>query len=1045
MELIAGLGLSGLILSNGTVNQKNNISDTAIKIDKLNSLSLSQQKTRDLLGKNIYSNISYGQIYRDIDAKEQKQYDISRRPNTNVINPISEICTNPNKNMTGNNIELMSMYDNDSVFSDDYQIPFNKAVSLRQPQRKQMNRYNSPSNNSNDVESQNFYSDVLSEDAMYEKQLQQHMKNNLKKTTVKKNIKNSVGNKNNNNNIVSNKNNNNVIGNKNNNVSNSQNKKPNLPNTTCRSDFDDQFDPLEFDYKKKLPDTYNNTSSSYKVTNGFNVTESDFDGKASGSYGVTSDMTHNNMLPQFKTKTFGFNPEREGKLQNVLNQKLELFSGSDQALQFRHKSEVDTMFSPSTNYTETVSGMPNFSNFFQSRVIPSQTRNGELPFPTVKVTPGLNLGYYETGNSGPYDRSFRPTPKTVDELRVVTDPKVSWTAPMKPGYKYSKGPTIGSVEHKGPDSFYFIDPSSVAPTNGDHVAPRLTGKFALDPSARAQTAENTHLNPISNMEANTPEYLQGQFSTPFKRTYETDGPRGQNRENFGNVMANYTPLDATMRSTDNQHLGTTKGNYNELPLMNFMNAIPDQTLKDIILEDNGRKNLGIISNKINGYLFNTINSIPDPTLRSIISENVKLKQINGNHQQGQLFNSENAITDPNMRNLSENNIYVKPISNKEQGYLFDYVNGTPDPNLKAIINACWGSGGKGFTGNHQQNQMFDYQNGVTDVNIRNLTENQKYQSTITGNHQQNQMFDYQNGVTDVNIRNLTENQKYQSAITGNHQQNQMFDYQNGVTDVNMRNLTENQKYQSTITGNHQQNQMFDYKNGIPDETLRSIISDIQRMASFNGNHTAGQLVNYVNAIPDTTLKELTENNVNLKGFQGNQLKTYMVNYLNAVPDTTLRELTENNTNIKGFKGNHQQGNFFNFINGTPDITMRNTTENTKIIKGVKGNHQQGNFFNFVNGVPDITMRNTTENNTNIIGFKGNHQQLRSQSDVSNALINSNREIVLTKREGENGCLQTEGKTAFFTEYEFCDDNAKKFPVFSSNRLKTTIKNELYFG
>ena len=106
MELIVGLGLSLLILSNGQINQKNNISDSAIKINKLNSLTSSQQKTKDLLGKNIYSNISYGQIYRDINKKEQKQYDISRQPNTNVINPISNICSKPIKVQTGYNIVL---------------------------------------------------------------------------------------------------------------------------------------------------------------------------------------------------------------------------------------------------------------------------------------------------------------------------------------------------------------------------------------------------------------------------------------------------------------------------------------------------------------------------------------------------------------------------------------------------------------------------------------------------------------------------------------------------------------------------------------------------------------------------------------------------------------------------------------------------------------------------------------------------------------------------------------------------------------------------
>ena len=123
--------------------------------------------------------------------------------------------------------------------------------------------------------------------------------------------------------------------------------------------------------------------------------------------------------------------------------------------------------------------------------------------------------------------------------------------------------------------------------------------------------------------------------------------------------------------------------------------------------------------------------------------------------------------------------------------------------------------------------------------------------------------------------------------------------------------------------------------------------------------------------------------------------------------------------------------------------MRNLTENNTNIIGTKGNQFKNINFNFDNGIPDITMRNLTENNVNIIGTKGNNTQLRSRLDASNALINSNREIVLTKREGENGCNQTEGKTAFFTEYEFCDDKPKNIPIYGNTRLLTSMKNELF--
>lgn len=861
MELLASLGLAGAILENNAVP-----SHYVNKPQKQN-FNANDVKTAP---KNIYNNANLFHTYQEIDKKAQKQYHLSKQLPTNVISPISKICNKPNKIMTGNNIELMTGYNNyndeDSEFSNDYQIP---AIKQQRQQKQQKRTFDNASPSLNSADEYNpaikhhsknvtFANDILSEDGLYR---QQQIQKRIKQKDV-----------------------------------------------PCKDEFLEQFQPLSFDFDKAMPNTFNNTSSTYKITNNENMDTSTFNRKEDGRYGVTGDMTHNNMMPQFSGKTFGLNPERDKKYSDVILQKVDLFTGSDQALEFRHKSEVKTMFAPSNGYVESVTGAPNFSNFFQSRVPVSQIRNGERPFEPVKTSPGLNIGYYETS---PFVRQdpFRPTPKTVDELRVLTNPKVSYTAPVGPAYKYNKGPMIGAVNKKGPDSFYWVDPSSVAPTNGNYYGNRLTGKFALDPTSRQMTAETKHLNPISNREGATPEYMRGQFATPFKTSHETDGPRGAQRENMGMVMMNYDAPDNTQRATETGYLGTATGNYREVPLINFLNAIPDTTSREIILSDNGRKNLGVVSNKINGYLFNKINSIPDPTIRAIIGENVKLAQFNGNHNQGYMFNDKNATPDQTMRNTTENNIYVKPISNKEQGYLVDYLNATPDPTLRNLINAFWGNEGKGFTGNKQQQFAFDY------------------------------------------------------------------------------------------------------KNAIPDETLRSVLSQVVRLGTIDGNKSATYLANYVNLTPDATLREFTETNQNLVGFTGNQLKTYLVNYLNMIPDTTIREITGEQQNMIGFSGNKQDGQAFNYANGVPDITMRNTTEATK----------------------------------NIIGFSGNHTQTRSQSDVSNALINTNREIVLTRRHGENGVHQTQGKTAFFTEYTFCDDKAKKAPIYGGTRIPGNIKNELFFG
>jgi hypothetical protein len=75
-------------------------------------------------------------------------------------------------------------------------------------------------------------------------------------------------------------------------------------------------------------------------------------------------------------------------------------------------------------------GMPVETDFIQSRINPSLRYNMEKPCENVHVAPGLNKGYTTEGSNG-YNSGMKARsiwkPKTVDELRVDTDPKVSYT------------------------------------------------------------------------------------------------------------------------------------------------------------------------------------------------------------------------------------------------------------------------------------------------------------------------------------------------------------------------------------------------------------------------------------------------------------------------------------------------------------------------------------------------------------------------------------------------------------------------------------------
>lgn len=127
---------------------------------------------------------------------------------------------------------------------------------------------------------------------------------------------------------------------------------------------------------------------------------------------------HNNMVPYFgsKMRTVSTGPNsNEGLLDSYTG-------GGSQNVS---KKEVSPLFKPDEN-VQWSHGMPNQSEFIQSRVNPSMRMANVKPFEEERVAPGLGLGYTNEGsdgfNSGMMMRD-KWMPKTADELRVENKPK----------------------------------------------------------------------------------------------------------------------------------------------------------------------------------------------------------------------------------------------------------------------------------------------------------------------------------------------------------------------------------------------------------------------------------------------------------------------------------------------------------------------------------------------------------------------------------------------------------------------------------------------
>ena len=172
----------------------------------------------------------------------------------------------------------------------------------------------------------------------------------------------------------------------------------------------------------------------------------------SGNYLKSDEFKHNNMVPFYGGKIKGNVYDM-----NLAETLLDNMSGTGS--QMIKKIEQAPLFKPEENINWAF-GAPNNSDFYQSRVNPGMKMNNVKPFDSEYVAPGLGQGYGSQGsggfNSGMEARNSW-LPKTVDELRVDTNPRIEYELINHegPADSYIKNlGMIGRVEKNLPDTFF---------------------------------------------------------------------------------------------------------------------------------------------------------------------------------------------------------------------------------------------------------------------------------------------------------------------------------------------------------------------------------------------------------------------------------------------------------------------------------------------------------------------------------------------------------------------------------------------------------------
>ena len=154
------------------------------------------------------------------------------------------------------------------------------------------------------------------------------------------------------------------------------------------------------------------------------------------------DFKHNNMVPFFGGKITQNTNLDNSQSQNLL----ERFTGTGPYVK-KNKTEVENFASDIKNNAENVFGQANTLDFQRTRYVNSAHVTNYLPFEQVRVGPGLDQGY-ESKPSGGFQqlnkREFE-LPKSIDELRVKTNPKNTYEGRVVSGIKESLPGEIGAV------------------------------------------------------------------------------------------------------------------------------------------------------------------------------------------------------------------------------------------------------------------------------------------------------------------------------------------------------------------------------------------------------------------------------------------------------------------------------------------------------------------------------------------------------------------------------------------------------------------------
>lgn len=229
----------------------------------------------------------------------------------------------------------------------------------------------------------------------------------------------------------------------------------------------------------------------------------------------TADRTgHNNMVPFFGARV------TQSTYSGATDGILDTYTGTGKHT-FFHKEEAPAFFAP-----ESGNGLPFGkqveTDFEQSRMVTSLAMKNVFPVDQVQVGPGVDDGYTNLPSGGYQQDAAREfaLPRTTDEIRVATKPKLTYSADPVPGAHYITDMGIQApVKKNRPDRFQVLQAADgslphVNTTMGQQVANAIYPTQVM----KVQDRESTSVEYSGTAQAAAGGYLSyiRAFTEPFQ-------------------------------------------------------------------------------------------------------------------------------------------------------------------------------------------------------------------------------------------------------------------------------------------------------------------------------------------------------------------------------------------------------------------------------------------------------------------------------------------------------------------------------------------------